>query len=99
VTDGRFAVDLDHLDRVVARLTGLTGFLNDTFDAIDRQVKTLHSGSWDGAAARTHAEAHRAWLGAAQEFAQGVADVTAAAKQAHARYTEGVDVNTRMVKS
>lgn len=93
-----FSVNLNHLDSVIDRLAGLTGFLNDTFDAIDHQVKALHSGSWDGIASQAYADAHRAWLSEAKEFARGIADVTAAAKQVHARYVDAVDVNTKMLR-
>jgi len=42
-----YGVDLEHLDQVVAKLSGLTEFLTDTFDEIDRRdersTKTLLS--------------------------------------------------------
>jgi WXG100 family type VII secretion target len=98
MTGDKFSVDLDHLDQVVARLTGLSGFLTETFDEIDQRVKALHCGEWDGVAARAYAEAHGKWIDEAKEFAQGVADATAAAKRAHDRYGEAVNVNTRMLK-
>ncbi len=98
MNDGSFSVNLAQLDDLVARLTGLTGFLTDTFDAIDHQVTSLHNGSWDGIAAQAYADAHQAWSSEAHEFAQGIADITDAAKHAHARYTSAVDVNTTMTK-
>jgi len=98
MSGGSFSVDLDQLDQVVARLAGLAGFLNDTFDGIDRRVKALQSGDWDGVAAQAYAEAHRNWLGEAQEFAQGVADATEAARQAHARYKAAMNVNNKMAQ-
>jgi hypothetical protein len=98
MTGDVFSVDLGHLDQIVARLNALAGFLDETFDGIDRQVKALHSGEWESVAARAHAEAHAKWLVEAKEFAQGVADATAAAKRAHGRYSEAVNVNTRMAR-
>ncbi len=72
MNDGSFSVNLAQLDDLVARLTGLTGFLTDTFDAIDHQVTSLHNGSWDGIAAQAYADAHQAWSSEAHEFAQAL---------------------------
>lgn len=36
-----FSVNLDDLDRIVARLSGLTGFINDHLDDIDAEIATL----------------------------------------------------------
>jgi WXG100 family type VII secretion target len=98
MTGDGFSVDLDHLDQIIARLNGLTGFLTETFDEIDRKVKALHSGDWDSVAASAYADAHSKWISEAQEFAQGVADATDAAKRVHARYNVAVDVNSKMLR-
>jgi len=96
---GEFSVDLGELDDVVTRLKALAGFLNETFDEIDREVKALRGGgSWDGIGAQAYADAHREWLGEAVEFAQGVCDAADAARMVHARYTHAVNVNTKMAK-
>jgi WXG100 family type VII secretion target len=94
---GQFGVDLEHLDQVVARLNGLAGFLTETFDEIDRRVKTLQNGSWEGVAAQAYSDAHAQWLTGAKEFAQGVTDATAAAREAHGHYTRSVDTNGTML--
>ncbi len=94
---GNFGVDLEHLDQVVARLNGLSGYLTETFDEIDRRVKTLQNGAWEGVAAQAYAEAHTQWLGGAREFAQGVTDATEAAREAHGHYTQAVDTNGTML--
>jgi hypothetical protein len=39
---GGYGVDLEQLDQIIAKPSGLTGFL--TFDEIDRRVKTLNNG-------------------------------------------------------
>ncbi|WP_225731090.1 MULTISPECIES: WXG100 family type VII secretion target [unclassified Nocardia] len=94
-----FSVDLDQLDQIVSRLNGLAGFLRDHLDELDRKVATLRRGSWESAAANAYSEAHTQWLTAAREFADGVAAMSAAAQQAHGRYTRAVDVNRRMLES
>lgn len=94
-----FAVDLEELDDVVTRLKALAGFLTETFDEIDREVKALRGGgSWDSAAAQAYSVAHSEWLGEATEFGQGVADAGDAARQAHANYTAAMNVNEKMAR-
>ena len=95
----KFTVDLEELDRIVARLSGLSGFLRDHLDELDRKVKTLSSGSWESAAASAYTDAHTRWLASANEFAVGVATVSDAAQQAHSRYTTAVDTNRRILQS
>ncbi|RDI64550.1 WXG100 family type VII secretion target [Nocardia pseudobrasiliensis] len=94
-----FKVDLDELDRVVSRLNALSAFVSEHLDGLDDKVKALHSGSWESAAATAYADAHAQWLAAAREFAQGIADMSEAAQQAHGRYTSAIDVNRRMLQS
>ena len=95
----QFTVDLEQLDRIVARLNGLAGFLHDQLDELDRKVKTLSGGSWESSAATAYNDAHTQWLASAREFADGVATVSDAAKKAHSRYTNAVTVNRRILAS
>ncbi|MEV0356862.1 WXG100 family type VII secretion target [Nocardia sp. NPDC050697] len=95
-----FSVDLDQLDQVVSRLNGLSGFLRDHLNELDKQVQALQAGgAWESAAASAYADAHRAWRTAAGEFLDGVAVMRTAAEQAHGRYSRAVDVNLRMLRS
>jgi WXG100 family type VII secretion target len=95
----KFTVDLEQLDRIVARLTGLAGFLHEHLDELDHQVKTLSGGSWESAAASAYRDAHTQWLASAKEFADGVAAVSDAAKEAHGRYADAVTTNRRMLQT
>jgi len=96
----KFEVDLEQLDQIVSRVSGLAGFLQDRLDELDTKVGTLQTGgSWESAAASAYAGAHTQWLSAAREFAEGVAAMSDAAKKAHGRYTGAVDVNRRMLES
>lgn len=100
MTSDPFHVDLDHLDTVVGRLGGLSGFLTDCLTELDRRVQQLHSsGSWTGRAARAHADAHREWSAAAAEFNKGVADLQQAARKAHQSYTDAGTANSRILRS
>jgi len=91
-----FSVDLDHLDEIVVRLSGLAGFIGEHLDEIDNRVATLTGTGWEGLAAQAYAEAHTQWVSGAREFVEGVRDVSDAAKAAHARYTRAVDTNYKM---
>ncbi|RDI52660.1 WXG100 family type VII secretion target [Nocardia mexicana] len=91
----QFSVDLEQLDQVVARLNGLAGFVRDHLDGLDDKVAGL-SGFWESVAAQAYTEAHREWSTGAREFADGVAEMSDAARKAHERYTRAVDLNLRM---
>ena len=96
----KFEVDLDELDKIVTRLSGLASFLHDHLNELDSKVKALQNGgSWESDAASAYAGAHTQWLSAAREFADGVAAMSDAAQKAHGRYTSAVDVNRRMLQS
>jgi WXG100 family type VII secretion target len=95
----KFTVDLEELDKIVARLSGLAGFLHDHLDELDRRVAALSGGSWDSAAARAYADAHARWLSSAREFADGVAKISDAAQQAHGRYTTAISTNHGILRS
>ncbi|MFF3226423.1 WXG100 family type VII secretion target [Nocardia suismassiliense] len=93
-----FHVDLDHLDQLVARLSGLAGFLRDHLAELERKVADLGAGSWDGIAAAAYTEAHRRWATGALEFVDGVNDMSDAAKRAHGHYTEAMTLNLNMLR-
>ena len=96
----KFEVDLAELDRIVARLSGLAGFLHDHLNELDIKVKTLQSGgSWESTAASAYNDAHSQWLASAKEFADGVAAMSDAAKKAHGRYTTAIGTNRRTLQS
>lgn len=91
-----FSVDLTELDTIVARLSNLASFLGDQLAELDQKVAALRAGSWDSAGAAAYEDAHRQWLSGAQEFAQGVTDMSVAARDAHGHYTAAIGANTRM---
>jgi len=93
-----FTVDLDHLDDIVSRLSGLAGFITDHLDEIDKRVATVHDDGWTSAAAHAYAAAHTQWATAAREFADGVRTMSDAAKQAHADYTSAIETNRTMLR-
>jgi WXG100 family type VII secretion target len=90
------SVDLDHLDQIVSRLSGLAAFITDHLDEIDGKVAALHGSGWESVAAQAYADAHRQWATGAREFAEGVAEMSDAARQAHGRYTHAIELNRQM---
>ncbi|MEV6389693.1 WXG100 family type VII secretion target [Nocardia xishanensis] len=92
----KFSVDLDHLDEIVARLSGLAGYIGDHLDELDDRVATLAGTGWESVAAQAYAEAHTQWTSGAREFVEGVREMSDTAKAAHARYTRAVETNYKM---
>ncbi|WP_054815511.1 WXG100 family type VII secretion target [Nocardia arizonensis] len=94
-----FSVDVDHLDQVVGRLTGLIGFVSDHLDELGARVSTLmQSGEWTGAAAAAYNVTHEEWMTGARELLEGLTQMQQAAKTAHAAYTDAQEMNVRMAR-
>ena len=93
-----FSVDLDDLDRLVARLSGLSGFISDHLDEIDGKVAVLTGTGWESVAAQAYSDAHQQWMTGAREFAEGVREMSDAARRAHTRYSTAADVNRQMLQ-
>lgn len=91
-----YSVNLTELDAIVTRMSNLAKFLGDQFTALDSEVAKLRTSGWDSAGAAAYEDAHRQWLTGAQEFAQGVTDMSAAARNAHGQYTAAIGANTQM---
>ncbi|WP_280398674.1 WXG100 family type VII secretion target [Nocardia carnea] len=92
-----FAVDIERLDNLIARLSNLAGYLTEQLDLIDDKVATL-DGAWETLAANAYRDAHRLWSTGAREFATGLADISDAARTAHTRYTTAAQVNKKMLE-
>ncbi|AHH17043.1 hypothetical protein NONO_c22450 [Nocardia nova SH22a] len=95
----QFSVDLDHLDQVVSRLSGLAGFIADHLTDIEQRVAALQGTGWEGVAVRAYDDAHREWIRGAQEFVDGVREMSDAAKDAHSSYSYALDLNWRMFEN
>ncbi|WP_063006190.1 WXG100 family type VII secretion target [Nocardia salmonicida] len=93
-----FTVDLDHLDIIVAKLAGLSGYINDHLDDVDDQVVELLGTGWESVAADAYQTAHQKWAAGAREFVEGIRDMSDAAKAAHGGYTSASDLNKRMLR-
>ncbi|MBF6227072.1 WXG100 family type VII secretion target [Nocardia abscessus] len=95
-----FSVDLDQVQQIIARLTGLAGFIADHVDQIDDKAAELLSGTgWEGVAAQAYGTLQQQWSAGAREFVKGIHDMNAAAATAHSAYTDAGTVNTRLFRS
>ncbi|MGF6887174.1 WXG100 family type VII secretion target [Nocardia sp. GAS34] len=93
-----FDVDLDELDDLVACLKNLAVFITEHLDVLDQKTAAVHTGSWSGAAADTHRQAHREWSAAAREFRDGIAAMSTAAREAHDHYSSAKNTNNSMLR-
>ncbi|MGV9482861.1 WXG100 family type VII secretion target, partial [Gordonia aichiensis] len=67
-----FNVDLDHIDQIVSKLSGLSGFIGDHLDEIDDKVAGLIGTGWESIAAQAYQTAHQQWSTGAREFVEGI---------------------------
>ena len=93
-----FSFDIGEIELIVARLTGLAGFIGDHLDEIDRRVAAIADSGWEGRAATAYQEAHRLWASGAREFNEGVRDMSDAAKTAHESYSIALEANLKMTR-
>ncbi|MGW5311043.1 WXG100 family type VII secretion target [Nocardia thailandica] len=93
-----FSVELDELDRIVSRLSGLAGFISEHLDEIDDKVATLAGTEWSGVASQAYSEAHQQWVAGARDLAEGISDISKAARTAHDEYTGAIERNRRLLQ-
>ncbi|WP_121256996.1 WXG100 family type VII secretion target [Nocardioides ferulae] len=92
---GRFQIDSDELDAVIADLERCERNLAALTDRIEGQMRQLHE-VWEGLAADAQAEAQREWDDGMRAMRQALADLRAAARQAHDNYTSAATTNLKM---
>lgn len=93
---GEFAFDFDEIEQLVARLSGLAGFIDEHLDEIDRRVAVIAESGWGGRAADAYQVAHQQWVSGAREFATGIHEMSDAAGIAHDSYTRAMEANLKM---
>ncbi|MET8778084.1 WXG100 family type VII secretion target [Nocardia sp. NPDC050713] len=91
-----FRVDLTELDDITARVAGFVGFLNESLSGLQERTAALQS-SWTGPSATAASEAFAQWLTGAQDVADGIEAMRAAAVAAHERYSAAVAANLSML--
>jgi len=91
-----FRVDLDELDDITARVAGFVGFLEDSLVGVQQRMAAAQAG-WNGPSAIAANDAFARWLTGAQDVAEGIDAMRAAAVAAHQRYTTAVSTNLEML--
>lgn len=94
---GRFAVDADELDEVIADVVKCEKALSTLTADLDKQIKVLQS-VWEGLAADAQKEAHEEWTNGMRDMRTALKDLRAAAKLAHGNYTGAAKANLDMWK-
>ena len=89
------AVDMAELDAVIADVQACETRLETLTDDLDRQVRALQD-SWEGLAAQAQQEAHAEWTRGMRDMRTALADLRAAARQAHSNYSGAADTNVAM---
>lgn len=93
-----FTIDTDDLDAVITDVQATEDALEALTEDLERQVAALQ-GVWEGLAAEAQAEAHQTWEAGMRGMRAALADLRAAARNAHTNYTAAVDANTTMWES
>ncbi|WP_216905941.1 WXG100 family type VII secretion target [Nocardia noduli] len=93
---GEFTFDSNEIEQLVARLSGLAGFIAERLEEIDRRVAGIAESGWNSVAAAAYQEAHQRWASDAREFATGIYEMSDAAKAAHESYTRATEANLKM---
>ncbi|MCA2206184.1 WXG100 family type VII secretion target [Nocardia rosealba] len=91
-----FRVDLDELDQLVTRVSGFTGFLNESLDGLKQRIAAVQQ-TWHGQAADAQDAAFREWHLGATEVVEGIDAMRAAVRAAHTRYTAAIEANRQML--
>jgi len=92
---GRFLVDSDELDSVIADLERCERNLEAMADRLERHVRDLHS-VWEGMAAEAQKEAQQEWEQGMRDMREALAALRGAARTAHGNYTSAAKANVQM---
>ena len=92
----RYRVDLAELLAFVDRLQSFEQRAEAIAARVDGQVATLHA-SWAGNAAAAHHVQHDEWMAGAAQMREAIAQLRAAAANAHQHYTDAARQNVEML--
>lgn len=92
----RYRVELDELMSFVDRLQSFQQRAESLAARIDGQVEALHA-TWSGEAAEEHRARHTEWMTASTEMREALAQLRAAAHNAHQNYTSAGQLNVAML--
>jgi WXG100 family type VII secretion target len=90
-----FAIDLELLAALVERMTACGNRLVEVQDDVDARVKRVH-GTWTGAAAAQHVQAHERWIAGARQMHEALIVLRSIASMAEENYGAAIQANAQM---
>jgi WXG100 family type VII secretion target len=91
-----YRVELEELLSFVERLKSFEQRAEALADSINKQIESLHSGNWSGAAAEAHRARHAEWESAEKQMRESLTELRSAARKAHRNYADVIEINTAM---
>jgi WXG100 family type VII secretion target len=92
----RYRVELEELLAFVDRLQSFEQRAEAIAARVDGQIASLH-GTWAGNAASAHRTQHDEWMAGADQMRAAIAQLRAAAHNAHQNYTDAARLNVEML--
>jgi WXG100 family type VII secretion target len=92
----RYRVELEELLAFVDRLQSFEQRAEAIAARVDGQIATLHD-KWEGNAGATHRAQHDEWMTGAAQMREALAQLRAAADNAHQHYTDAARLNVEML--
>ena len=92
----RYRVELDELLAFADKLQAFEGRAEVIATQIDQRIAGLHE-TWSGIAATAHRAQHDEWVAGATQMREAVAELRAAAHNAHRNYTDAAQLNVDML--
>jgi WXG100 family type VII secretion target len=91
-----YRVELEELLAFVDRLQSFEQRAEGVAARADGQIATLHD-TWAGNAAAAHRARHDEWMAGAAQMREALAQLRAAADNAHQHYTDAARLNVEML--
>lgn len=92
----RYRVELEELLDFVARLQSFDERAEALAGHIDAQIADLHT-TWSGEASAAHRARHDEWMAGATQMREALAQLRAAAHNAHLNYRDAGQLNVTML--
>lgn len=93
----RYRVELSELLGFADRLEAFESRAEAAATRVDDQIAALHT-TWSGDAADAHRTRHQEWMTAANQMREALAQLRAAAHNAHRNYTGAAQLNVDMLR-
>lgn len=93
----RYRVELDELLGFVDKLEAFQRRAEAVTTSVEGRVTELHT-TWSGDGADAHRVRHDEWMSAAAEMREAVAELRAAAQNAHRHYNDAAAMNLEMLQ-